>query len=131
VLKDYNFAESCRYGMIVDMPVYPMMFFMNQKTWDALPGEVRDAIMEIAPEHSVWTGRYVDAHGREALRWSEETYGYQVTELDAAQKAALMEQARPVIDAWLIQAAERGIDGRALLDEVMAAKKAVEERMVP
>jgi TRAP-type C4-dicarboxylate transport system substrate-binding protein len=131
VLKDYNFAESCRYGMIVDMPVYPMMFFMNQKTWDALPGEVRDAIMAIAPEHSVWTGRYVDAHGREALRWSEETYGYQVTELDAAQNAALMEQARPVIDAWLVKAAERGIDGKALLDEVMAAKKAVEERMVP
>ena len=131
VLKDYNFAESCRYGMVVDMPVYPMMFFMNKKKWESLSPEVRNAIMELAPEHSVWTGRYVDAHGKEALAWSEETYGYQVTELTAEQKRALMDKASPVIDAWLANAEERGIDGKALLEEVLAAKKAVEERKIP
>lgn len=129
VLKDYNFAESCRYGMVVDMPVYPMIFFMNLKKWNSLAPELQAAIMECMPEHSVWTGNYVDTHGKNALQWAEETYGYQLTELSAEQKAALMESACPVIDEWVKKAEARGIDGKALLEEIMAAKKAVEETM--
>jgi len=126
VLKDYNFADSCRYGLIVDMPVYPFMVFMNMKTWDSLPEEVQKAIMDLAPEHSAWTGKYVDAHGREALQWSEQTYAFAVTELDAARKNALREMARPVIDRWTATVSAKGIHAGALLEEVRLAKEKTE-----
>lgn len=123
VLKDYNFAESCRYGLEVDMPVYPFMVFMNLKKWNSLPQNVQKAIMDLAPEHSEWTGKYVDGHGRAAVKWSEETYGFTLTKLDAAQKRSLLEEARPVIDEWVKKAAARDIDGQALLQEVLDAKE--------
>ncbi|MCL1939455.1 MAG: TRAP transporter substrate-binding protein [Desulfovibrionaceae bacterium] len=122
VLKDYNFAASCRYGMVVDGPVYPFMFFMSRKKWDALPKDVQDAITELAEEHSVWTGRYVDEHGREAVRWSEETYGYSLLRLDDGQKAALREKAAPVLEAWKKRSTGKGVDAEVLLREVLAAK---------
>ena len=121
VLKDYNFAETCRYGLAVDMPVYPFMVFMNMKKWESLPDGVRKAIMDLAPEHSAWTGRYVDGHGRAAVKWSEETYGFTLTALDAAQKKALLDQARPVIEEWVARSEKKGVDARALLEEVKRA----------
>lgn len=125
VLKDYNFAESCRHGLVIDGPVYPFMVFMNIKKWESLPKDVQKAIMELAPEHSAWTGYYVDGHGKTAVKWSGDTYGFTLNELDAAQKAALRETARPVIDAWVKRAEDKGIAAKALLDEVTAAKQAL------
>lgn len=127
VLKDYNFAESCRFGLVVDGPVYPFMVFMNMKKWESLPENVQKTIMDLAPEHSAWTGKYVDAHGREAVKWSEETYGFTLNELDAGQKQAILETARPVIDAWATRAGEKGLDGRALLEEITQAKAALKQ----
>ena len=127
VLKDYNFAESCRYGLIVDMPVYPFMVFMNLNTWNSLPAKVQKAIMDLAPEHSAWTGKYVDGHGREALQWSERTYAFAVTELDAARKKALLAMARPVIDRWIATVTAKGVNAGALLEEVLSAKEKAEQ----
>lgn len=129
VLKDYNYAESCRHGLRVDMPVYPMMFFMNKKKWDSLPPALRQAITELMPEHSVWTGRYVDAHAEAALKWAKETYDYRVTELTAAQKEELARRARSVIAAWLQRAQARGVDGERMLEIVTAAKEAAAKEM--
>ncbi|CAK7054348.1 MAG: Solute-binding protein [Desulfovibrio sp.] len=123
VLKDYNFAESCRFGLSVDGPVYPFMVFMNKKKWDSLPEEVRQVIMAYAPEHSEWTGKYVDAHGKEAVAWAEKTYGFALTEMSAEEKRAFRETAAPVIDAWTKKAEAKGIDAQTLLAAVRAAKK--------
>ena len=127
VLKDYNFAESCRHGLVVDMPVYPFMVFMNMKKWNSLPADVQKAIMDLAPEHSVWTGRYVDGHGRAAVKWSEETYAFTLTELDAEQKKALREKARPVMDEWVKRAEAKGVAAKALLEEVAAARDGADQ----
>ena len=120
VLKDYNFAESCRYGLSVDGPVYPFMVFMNQKKWDSLPENVQKTIMEYAPEHSEWTGKYVDGHGKRAVEWSTQTYGFSLTEMSEDGKKAILETAKPVIDAWVKTATGRGVNAKALLEEVMA-----------
>lgn len=125
VLKDYNFAESCRHGLVLDGPVYPFMVFMNLKKWESLPADVQKAVMDLAPEHSAWTGKYVDAHGLEAVQWSEKTHTFSLARLDAAQKQALLQTARPVIDAWLKRASDKGVDAKALLEEVTHAKEAL------
>ena len=127
VLKDYNFAESCRFGLIVDMPVYPFMVFMNMKTWNSLPAEVQKAIMDLAPEHSAWVGKYVDDHGREALQWSGQTHAFAVTELDATRKMALREMVSPVIDRWATAVTAKGVNAKALLEEVRSAKEKTEQ----
>jgi len=127
VLKDYNFAESCRHGLVLDGPVYPFMVFMNLKKWNALPEDVQKAIMDLAPEHSLWTAKYVDNHGKDAVKWSEETYGFTLNALDAEQKKAALETARPVIEGWMKRATEKGVDAKALLDEVTSAKAALEK----
>lgn len=122
VMKDYNFAESCRHVLIVDMPVYPFMVFMNKKKWDSLAPEVQKAIDDYAREYSIWTGRYVDGHGKEALKWSDETYGITITELDGQQKAALFEKAQPVINEWIKKAEARQVPAAALLEEIHARR---------
>ena len=128
VMKDYNFAESCRYVLKVDMPVYPFMVFMNRDKWDSLPAEVQQAIDGYAREYSIWTGQYVDAHGREAMRWSEETYGAVLVDLDPAQKAELFARAQPVIDEWAKKAEAKGVAAGELLEEIRAARAELAEK---
>ena len=125
VLKDYNFAESCRYGMVTDMPVYPMIFFMNLKKWKALSPELQQAIMDISREHSLWTGEYVDTHGKEATAWAEETYGFTLTHLSPEQQRELRARAETVVEEWVKKAEAKGIAARELLAEVMAARAAL------
>ncbi len=122
VLKDYNFAESCRYGLVIDGPVYPFMIFMNLKKWESLPKDVQDAIMALAPEHSAWTGRYVDAHGREAVEWAVKTHNFSLAVLDSAQMESLRAKAAPVIAKWLENAKDKDIDGEAFLKQIADAR---------
>lgn len=127
VLKDYNFAESCRYGLEVDMPVYPFMVFMNMKTWNALPEHVQKTIMEFAPEHSAWVGRYVDGHGRTALEWAKQTHEFSLIALDDAQKSAMREMARPVMEQWAAKVAARGVNGTEVFANVLEIKERLEK----
>ena len=123
VLKDYNFAETCRNGLVMDGPVYPFIVFMNLKKWNSLPEDVQKAIMDMAPGHSVQTGAYVDQHGLDAVKWSEETYNFKLVALGAAQKQFIREAARPVIEDWIKRAESKGVDAKALLEEVSKAKE--------
>lgn len=126
VMKDYNFAESCRHGLIVNSSLYPFMVFMNMKKWNSLPKEVQEAIMELAREHSVWTGKYVDNHGKEAREWSKQTYGAVLNELGKAELEKLQAMAAPVVESWEAKAAAKGIDAEKVLNDIMESKKALE-----
>ncbi len=127
VLQDYNFAESCRYGLVVDMPVYPFMVFMNMKTWESLPADVQKVVMDLAREHSVWTGKYVDQHGKDATAWSTRTYNFSLAELSAEEKAALRQTVSPVIEAWKERSESKGVKAGALLEDVLRAKAEAEK----
>lgn len=122
VLKDYNFAESCRHGLIVNSSLYPFMIFMNLDKWNSLPAGTRAAIMEIGREHSVWTGAYVDRHGAEARAWAKETYGAVLNELPREELEALRATAAPVVENWKKKAEARGVPAQALLDDIAAAR---------
>lgn len=126
VLKDYNFAESCRHGLIVNSSLYPFMVFMNMKKWEALPADVQGAIMELAREHSIWTGIYVDNHGREARAWARETYGALLNELPREELEALRAMSAPVVESWKKKSEARGVKTQDVLNDINAARLALE-----
>ena len=118
VFKDYNYAELCRHGLMVDMPVYPFVVFMNQDCWDDLPPEVQQVLDDLAREHSIWTGNYVDGHAREARQWGLETYGSKLIELSDDDRNKLQMSMEPVIAGWIEKADAKGFDGAAIVRQV-------------
>ena len=118
VMQDYNFAESCRHVLNVDMPAYPFIFFMNAKKFNALPPETQEKLLAMGKEHSTWTGQYVDAHADEALVWSQEKYGTTVHTLSAEKTAALDELLAPLVTRWTAAADAKGIQAKAVLEDI-------------
>lgn len=117
-LKDYNYAEHCRYGLSVDSSVYPFVVVMNKKVWDSLPADVQQVLDGYADEHCRWTGDYVDDWGKQAVAWSEQTYSFQLNALSAADRARMAELTAPLLEQWKARVAEFGLDGQSVLDDV-------------
>ncbi|MDD4952862.1 MAG: TRAP transporter substrate-binding protein, partial [Desulfovibrionaceae bacterium] len=57
VLKDFNFAEICRFETVTDFPVYPFAVVMNLDKWNSLPEEVKKVMDDLGREQAEWTGR--------------------------------------------------------------------------
>lgn len=126
VLKDYNFAESCRHGLIVNSSLYPFMVFMNMKKWESLPPDVQAAVMELGREHSIWTGAYVDEHGAEARAWAKETYGAVLNELPRKELESLRAMSAPVVESWKQKVSAKGVKAEEVLQDINAARLALE-----
>lgn len=123
VAKDLNFAETCRYGLLPDMSLYPFVVIMNRKTWDALPADVRTALDDLAMPHAVLTGKYVDDHAREALDWGRRTYNIKYLPLDDAQRAEALRLVSPLVDAWKEKTAAAGLPAEQVLDAIRKAQQ--------
>ena len=101
VSKDMNYAETCRYGLLTNMSIYPFVVVMNKKTWESLPKEVQQAMDALALPHALWTGAYVDNHAKEALKWSQETYNVDYKEMTPEDRKLAMELVQPLINKWI------------------------------
>ena len=128
VMKDMNFAEYCPYVTRTDFQVYPFAVVMNMRTWNSLAPEVQKILDDLAREQSAWTGEYMDAHVLDSLAWSKKTYGLTTLELDDAQKAAMHEKLRPLINEWKNKAADKGVDSEAVLGDLYRLKKQYQEK---
>ncbi|MBG0788910.1 MAG: TRAP transporter substrate-binding protein [Desulfovibrionaceae bacterium] len=122
VLKDFNFAESCRHETITNLPVYPFAVIMNKARWESLSPEIRKAIDDLGQEQAVWTGKYLDQHIQDSLNWSKETYQVEVHELTAEEHARIKELGAPLVDQWKTEAAKAGLDADAILADMLALK---------
>lgn len=118
VLKDLNYAESCRYGLLTDMSVYPFVVVMNRKVWDALPADVQAALDALALPHAEWTGRYVDEHARKSLQWGKDTYQIDYRSLSDAERAKALQLVAPLVDAWAQKATKDGIAAEKILNMI-------------
>lgn len=122
VLKDFNFAESCRYETITDLPVYPFAVVMNMAKWNALPQDVKDVLDGLAREQSQWTGEYMDGHVRESLTWSKEKYNIEVITLPDAEKAQVQARTAGLLEEWKTQAKAAGLPAEAILEDLNRLK---------
>jgi TRAP-type C4-dicarboxylate transport system substrate-binding protein len=126
VLKDFNFAELCRFETITNLPVYPFAVIMNKARWESLPADVKKVLEDMGREQSQWTGRYLDNHIKDSLAWSKEKYQVEVFTLTPEEGETIKTVAAPLTDAWKAEAVKAGLDADAILADMLALKKKYE-----
>lgn len=129
VLKDFNFAEICRYETITNLPVYPFAVIMNKSRYEALPEDVKQVLDQLSREQAQWTGQYLDAHIQKALAWSKETYQVEVFDLTPAEHAEIKTRGEALVDEWKAEATKAGLDADAMLSEMLTLKKKYETQL--
>lgn len=128
VMKDFKYAESCKFVTMTDTAVYPFAVVMNQKKWDALPKDVQTLLESMMDEQCKWTGEYMDGHVAESLEWSMKENKVEVIALSAEEKAAWNAKLEGLTTAWLTQAKAKGLPAEEMLEDfkAMVVKRAAE-----
>jgi len=121
IMKDFNFAEYCRYVTMTNLQVVTFGVVMNRKAWDSLPDDVKKVMDGMRKEQTEWTGRYVDGHVNEAIAWSKEKYKVEVIELSSAEKTKMQERLSPLVDDYIQRAGSR-VPAAEIIKDVMALK---------
>ena len=123
VMKDFKFAEICKYVTITDAVIYPFSVVMNLDKWNSLPKDVQKVMEDMAREHSEWTGNYMDNHIIEAVEWSKKTQGVEVITLSKEQKAKWDGLLDPIMTDWIADAKKKGYPAEAIVDDIKALMK--------
>jgi TRAP-type C4-dicarboxylate transport system substrate-binding protein len=119
-LKDFKYAEMCKYVTMLNGPVYPFAVVMNKAKWNALPGTVRQVMEMLGTQQAVWTGVYMDNHVEESIAWSKKNYDIQIIELSEKEKAKWDKLLAPLTDKWIAEANQKGLPGEAIVRDVKA-----------
>ena len=123
-MKDFKFAEMCKYVTMTDTVIYPFAVVMNMDTWNALPADVRKVMDDLVLEQSEWTGNYMDNHVNEAIQWSQSRQGVEFIQLSAAEKAQWDAKLAFLTDKWVKGAEAKGLPARNIVDDIaMLIKK--------
>jgi TRAP-type C4-dicarboxylate transport system substrate-binding protein len=127
VLKDFNYAAYTANATIANLWVVSFGVVMNKAKWAALPEDVKKLFDEMKREQALWTGKYVDDHVLESLKWSKEKYKLQIWELPAAERAQIPKTLSPLIDAYVKKVNAAGLPGDQILKDVTALRDKYEK----
>ena len=122
VMKDFKFAEYCRYVTRTDTVIYPFAAVMNMKKWNSLPKDIQKVIDDMAEEHAEWVGVYNDDYWREAMDWAIKTYNVEVVNLSAEEKAKWDKLLEPIVDGWIADASGKGLPAKEIVADMKAFK---------
>ncbi len=120
VMKDFKFAEICRFATMTDTVIYPFAVVMNKDSWNSLPKEVQKIIEDMGTEQSEWTGDYLDNHVKESVEWSKKTYQVEFIQLSKKEKAKWDKMLEPITDKWIKDAEAKGLPGKAVVEDIKA-----------
>ncbi|MFO7753826.1 MAG: TRAP transporter substrate-binding protein [Desulfobacteraceae bacterium] len=115
VMKDLKFAEDCKYVTMTQTVVYPFAVVMNLNSWNALDDDVKQVMNSMIEEQSLWTGEYMDAHITEAVQWSKNEQDVEFINLGSQELQKWNSKLSPIIDNWVANADEKGIDGESVV----------------
>ena len=118
VMKDFKFAESCKYVTMTDTVIYPFAVVMNMDSWNQLPKETQVILDDLKVEQSKWTGEYMDNHVKNAMKWAVETQGVEVIKLSAAEKARWDAKLQPLTDKWISDAKAKGLPAEEIVADL-------------
>ncbi len=122
ILKDFNFAESCRYATICHMQTTSFAVVMNMKKWKSLPEKVKKIMDDLSREHSLWTGEYIDRHVKESTQWAKKKYGEEVIILSDSEYRLWHKKVEPIKDEWLKKTRAKGLPADAFFKDLLDLK---------
>jgi TRAP-type C4-dicarboxylate transport system substrate-binding protein len=117
-LKDFKFAEMCRYVTLTNTAIYPFAVVMNMDSWNALPKDVQQVMEDMIREQSEWTGEYMDNHVDESVQWSKKTYNVEFIGLSPAEKSKWEALLEPLKAKWSAEAEEKGLPAEEILSDI-------------
>jgi len=118
VLKDFKFAETCRYATITETSVYPFAVVMNAEKWKALSAEVQKVMEELGAEQAAWTGKYMDEHVKESIAWSKENYKLEVIKLPQLELDRWNKMLTPLAGDWIKDAKAKGLPAETIIKDI-------------
>ncbi len=119
-LKDFKFAELCRYVTMANTAIYPFAVVMNLECWHSLSADVQQVFEDLIIEQSEWTGNYMDSHVKESIAWSKESYDVEFIDLDGPEKAKWDSRLSSIVDNWKHRAVAKGLPADAIIKDVRA-----------
>lgn len=128
ILKDFNFAAYLPYATEANLFVVTFAVVMNKDKWNTLPADVKKVIDDMGREQAEWTGKYVDNHVQEALKWSKEKYNHQVFKLTKTDMDEIARLTKPMIDEYIKKVNGMGLSGEQIVKDVYALKAKYEKQ---
>ena len=101
VLKDFNFAAYLPFATEANLFVVSFAVVMNKDKWNSLPADVKKVIDDMRREQAEWTGKYVDDHVKEALKWSKENTTIRSLSFPRQTKTEIPKLIKPMIDEYI------------------------------
>lgn len=123
VLKDFKFAEMCRYVTMTETSIYPFAVVMNTEKWNALPKDVQKVMEELGTEQAEWTGKYMDEHVKESIAWSKENYKLEVIKLPQVELAKWNKMLTPITGDWIKDAKAKGLPAEEIIKDIGDLKR--------
>ncbi|HNS19223.1 MAG TPA: TRAP transporter substrate-binding protein [Sedimentisphaerales bacterium] len=121
VMKDFKFAEQCKFVTLTDTVIYPFAVVMNKAKWDSLPQDVQKVMDDLAVEQCLWTGEYMDKHCAESLEWSKTDQQVEVISLSAEEKAQWDKALEPMTAAWIEANTQKGLPAAQIVADIKAS----------
>jgi len=118
-VKDFRLFDLIKYITEIEMYTMPMAVVMNKQKWNALPDFAKKAIEEAGgKEEGLHAAAVYDKHDADTL---EEIYKQKKIEVFKPlwyEKKRFMMKVQPLADNWVTEMAKKGIQAKALLDDV-------------
>jgi TRAP-type C4-dicarboxylate transport system substrate-binding protein len=128
ILKDFNFAAYLPFATEANLFVVSFAVVMNKDKWNSLPADVKKVIDDMRREQAEWTGKYVDDHVQEALKWSKEKYNHQVIKLSKADMDEIAKLTNPMIDEYIKKVSGMGLPGDQIVKDANSLKAKYEKQ---
>ena len=123
VMKDFKFAETCKYVTMTDTVIYPFAVVMNMDSWNKLPEDVQQVMDDLRVEQSEWTGTYMDNLVKAAMEWAKTEQNVEVITLSAEEKAKWDAKLAPLTEKWVVNAKSKGFAADAIVNDIKALIK--------
>ena len=116
VMKDFKYAELCKFVTMTETPIYPFAVVMNMDKWNSLPKHVQKVMDDLSREQSVWTGEYMDNHVLESITWSKKAQNVEFIELK--DKAEWDKMLAPIVAKWIEVTKAKGFPADQIVDDI-------------
>ena len=128
ILQDFNFAAYTPYATETNLFVVTFAVVMNKEKWNSLPADVKKVLDDLSREQMEWTGKYVDDHVTEAIKWSQEKYKLQLIKLPPAEYAKIPTLTKPMIDDYIKRINAKGLPGDKIIKDAYMLRDKYEKQ---